>query len=145
MYPRFLPSHRRRYSKQGFLGSHASSRLLNQEKSHCPTEGHSLQPCANQSRRMLTLFRLRYRARIQPNRFFLQKEEVELAMRPIHPRNISMRGGCAQTHAIPRVQLRPNTFQSGLSHIFGTMPEPSRPQDIEIDAFHDMPRTKGQP
>ena len=44
------------------------------------------------------------------HRFFLWKEEEELAMRPILPRNISMRQSCVLTHTIPRVQIRPNTF-----------------------------------
>ena len=30
-------------------------------------------------------------------------------------------------------------------HIFGTMPETSRPQAIELTTFHEMPRAKGQP
>ena len=49
------------------LGSQTSTCLLNREKSHCRTEGHSPQPsCADRSRHMLSLFRLRCTARIQP-------------------------------------------------------------------------------
>ena len=66
MYSRFLPSHRRRCSKQDFLCRLTSTCLRNQERSHCSTEGQSLRPsCANQSRHVLSLFRLGYKARIQ--------------------------------------------------------------------------------
>ena len=62
-HPHFPPIRCR--STQGFLGSHISTCLLSQEKSHCPTERHFPQPsCADQSRHMLSMFRLRRRARI---------------------------------------------------------------------------------
>ena len=65
--PHFLPTHRHRCSKQGFLGSHTSTCLSALEKSHRPTEGHSPQPsCGDRSRHMLSLFRLGCRARVQP-------------------------------------------------------------------------------
>ena len=38
------------------------------------------------------------------------EESPSLAMPPILPRNIPMRGSCALTHTIQRVQIRPNTF-----------------------------------
>ena len=56
--------------------------------------------CADQSRCMLSLFRLKNRARIRS---------------PCgRPWNVPMRGCCAQTHAVPRIQQRPNPFPQRL-------------------------------
>ena len=43
----------------------------------------------------------------EDHRLFLQKEEEELAMRPVSPWDIPSRGGCAQTHTVPSIQKRP--------------------------------------
>ena len=65
-YPHFLPIQRRCCSTQCFLGSQTSTCLISQGKSHCPTEGHFPQPlCADRSRHMPSLFRLRCRPRIR--------------------------------------------------------------------------------
>ena len=92
-----------RHSKPDFLGSHTFTFLSGQERNPCPTEGQFPQiPCADQSRRMLSLFRLKKQG---PN---------SITMRPILPWNVPMRGCCAQTHTVPRIQQRPNSFPQKL-------------------------------
>ena len=55
-YPHFLPIQCRCCPTQGCLGSHISARLVSQEKSHCPTEGHFPQLSrADRSRHMLSI------------------------------------------------------------------------------------------
>ena len=43
----------------------------------------------------------------EDHRLFLQKAEEELTIRPIPPWDISLRGSCAQPHAVPSIQKRP--------------------------------------
>ena len=141
-YPHFLPIQRRCCPTQGFLVSHTSTCLPKQEKSHCSTEESFPQPpCANRSRQMLLLFRPRCRAEFDQltHQGPLALSSEELAMWPILPWDVPMRGDCTQTHAVPRIQIGPNTFHIGVSHIFGTMPEPSRPQAIDSQ-FHEKSR-----
>ena len=61
--------------------------------------------------------------------FLLHEEEKELAMRPILRWHISTHGDCAQTHAVPKKGQTPSNIS--VSDIFGTVPEPSRPQTID--------------
>ena len=89
-----------RHSKPDSLGSHT---FTSQERNPCPTEGQFPQPSyADQSRRMLSLFRLKKQG---PN---------SITMRPILPWNVSRRGCCAQTHAVPRIHEGPAPFPQRL-------------------------------
>ena len=93
----FLPTHRQRCSKQCFLGSHTSISLSLGEESPSnrravssaimwrPIKAHAFTVSAGMQGPSST--------NSEDHRFFL-KEEEELAMRPILPRNISMRGSC---------------------------------------------------
>ena len=60
------------------------------------------------------------------------KEEKELAVRPTLPWNVPMRGCCAQAHAVPRVQVRPDASQNGPSHIFCKMPYPPNRSPLQF-------------
>ena len=44
----------------------------------------------------------------------LNREEKELAMRPVLPWHIPLHGGCAQTHTIHRIQIGPNALPDRL-------------------------------
>ena len=104
-----------------------STCLLSQEKSHCSTERHFPHPsCADRSRHMLSLFRLRCRVDqlTEDHRLFLQEEE-ELTMRPIYfPgtfRCVETVRKCTLSHGSKQGQTPSHI---GVSRIFGAVPGP---------------------
>ena len=76
---------------------------------------HASRLLLNQKERMLTL---RPDAGLHPNhlpedhRLLLQRAEEELAVRPLSPWDIPLRGGCAQTHTVPSIQKMPKDLFS---------------------------------
>ena len=54
----------------------------------------------------------------EDHRLFLQKEEEELAVRPVSLWHIPLRGGCAQTHTVPSIQKRPQDLFPQRLHQF---------------------------
>ena len=132
--PHFLPIQRRCCST-AFLGSHTSTCLLNQ--SHCPTEGHfPQQTCANESRHMLSLFRLGMQGPNSINSLrtigsFFRRKKKSSPCGPHFPGTFPcVRGSCAQPHAVPRIPNWATFPQRFLPHLWHHMPEPSRPQAI---------------
>ena len=78
--------------------------LQGQEKNPCPTEGHFPQPsCADQQgpnstnsqKTIGSFFRMKKKSSPCGSYFFA---------------TFQCRGCCAQTHTVPRIQIRPNTF-----------------------------------
>ena len=101
------------------------SHFSGQEKNPCPTEGQFPQPsCADQSRRMLSLFRLKNRARIRS------------PCGPYFPGTFRCVGAVRKRTLSHGSKKGQTLSHKGLFHISGTMPEspPVLRNLIDIDA-----------
>ena len=99
-YSPFFPLQGHRRSKLESLGSRISAFLLGQEKN--PLSDHRACSSAIMCRPVKAhAFKFR--------QLFLTKEKEELTVRSFLW-DIPKRGGCAQTHTVPRIQVKPNSF-----------------------------------
>ena len=144
MYPHFFPLHCRRHSKPRFLGQPYSSRSGKESLSDrrafssaiiCgPIKALSLEKQGPNSTTSLRT----------THRLFLQKEKEELSLCGSYFFGTFQCVEAARKRTLSQGYKQGQTlFHKGLSHTFGTMLEPSRPQ--AEDQFHNKSRANGQP
>ena len=74
----------------------------------------------------------------EDHRLFLQKEKEELTVRSKLLWDIPMRGGCAQTHTVPKIQIKPNTFPQWCPTSLAPCPSPLGHKTLKTNSTKEL-------